>query len=160
MISYEIERLDAQDRSAFRSGSEALDRYLKQQARQEQKRRIASCFLAIANDASIAGYYTIAATALAADRLGAEHSRSLPRYPLIPAVLLGRLAVDLIHQRNGLGAILVANAIRRASRAEIMAYTMVVKAKDEAAAGFYAHLGFERLADDPKWLIRPLRTKL
>ena len=157
MISYEIERLDAQDRTTFRSGSKALDRYIREQASQDQGRRIASCFVAVAVDGKIAGYYTIAATALAADQLSNERSRGLPRYPLIPAVLLGRLAVDENHQGNGLGGVLIANALRRATGSEVMAYAMIVEAKDVTAARFYVHHGFEPLAGRPLRLIRPLR---
>ena len=156
MSAYRIELLGAHDRSAFVSGSHALDRYLREQAKQDMRRRVASCFVAIDNDGIIAGYYTIAATSLILDKLSTERIKRLPRYPSIPAVLLGRLAVAQAHQGKRLGGALVADAFLRAARAEVMAYAMVVDAKDEQATKFYEHLGFERLGDDPRKLIRSL----
>jgi predicted N-acetyltransferase YhbS len=156
MNAYRIELLGAHDRSAFVSGSDALDRYLREQAKQDMRRRVASCFVAVDNDGVIAGYYTIAATSLILDKLSAERIKRLPRYPSIPAVLLGRLAVAVSYQGKRLGGALVADALLRATRAEVMAYAMVVDAKDEQAANFYAHLGFERLGDDRRKLIRSL----
>ena len=156
MSTYRIELLGAHDRSAFVSGSDALDRYLREQAKQDMRRRVASCFVAVDNDGIIAGYYTIAATSLILDKLSAERIKRLPRYPSIPAVLLGRLAVAQKHQGKRLGGALVADALLRATCAEVMAYAMVVDAKDEKAAKFYDHLGFERLGDDPRKLIRSL----
>ena len=156
MSAYRIELLGAQDRSTFVSGSDALDRYLREQAKQDIRRRVASCFVAIDNDGVIAGYYTIAATSLILDKLSSERAKRLPRYPSIPAVLLGRLAVAQAHQGKRLGGALVADALLRATRAEVMAYAMVVDAKDAQAVTFYEHLGFERLVDDPHKLIRSL----
>ena len=156
MSAYRIELLGAHDRSAFVSGSDALDRYIREQAKQDIRRRVASCFVAIDTDGIIAGYYTIAATSLILDKLSPERAKRLPRYPSIPAVLLGRLAVAQAHQGKRLGGALVADALLRATRAEVMAYAMEVDAKDEQAANFYEHLGFERLGDDPRKLIRSL----
>jgi GNAT superfamily N-acetyltransferase len=156
MSAYRIELLGAHDRSAFVSGSDALDRYLREQAKQDMRRRVASCFVAVDNDGIIAGYYTIAATSLILDKLSSERIKRLPRYPSIPAVLLGRLAVAQTHQGKRLGGALVADALLRATSAEVMAYAMVVDAKDEQAVSFYEHLGFEQLGDDRRKLIRSL----
>ena len=153
---YRIELLGAHDRSAFASGSEALDRYLQQQAKQDMRRRVASCFVAVDAAGAVAGFYTIAASSLVLDLLPAEQAKRLPRYPTVPAVILGRLAVGQAHQGKRLGGALVADALLRATRAEIMAYAMIVDAKDDAAVRFYEHLGFMRLGDDQRRLIRAL----
>lgn len=153
---YRIELLGSHDRATFTSGSSALDSYLHQRAKQDMRRRVASCFVAVDEAGTIAGYYTIAASSLVLDLLPADQAKRLPRYPAIPAVLLGRLAVAQVHQGRSLGGALVVDALLRASRAEVMAYAMIVDAKDEAAARFYEHLGFERLQDDRRRLIRPL----
>jgi GNAT superfamily N-acetyltransferase len=155
MSAYRIEPLAKQDRTTFASGSDDLDRYLPEQASQDVRRRVASCFVAVADD-QIAGFYTIAATSLVLDLIPSDRARRLPRYPTIPAVLLGRLAVATAHQGKRLGGALVADALLRATRADIMAYAMIVDAKDESAARFYEHLGFERLADARTRLIRAL----
>jgi GNAT superfamily N-acetyltransferase len=153
---YRIELLSAHDRSAFASGYEVLDRYLQQQAKQDMRRRVASCFVAVDAAGAIAGFYTIAASSLVLDLLPAEHAKRLPRYPTVPAVMLGRLAVAQAHQGKRLGGALVADALLRATRAEVMAYAMIVDAKDDAAVRFYEHLGFMRLGDDQRRLIRAL----
>jgi GNAT superfamily N-acetyltransferase len=153
---YRIELLGTHDRVAFASGSESLDRYLREQARQDMRRRIASCFVAVDDTGAIAGFYTIAASSLVLDALPADQIKRLPRYPSVPAVLLGRLAVAQAHQGQRLGAALVADAILRATRAEVMAYAMIVDAKDEAAVRFYEYLGFARLGGDGRRLVRAL----
>lgn len=155
---YRIELLGRHDRSTFDSRSEPLDRYLREHAGQDMRRRVASCFIALDSRDEIAGYYTIAASSLVLDLLPHEQSKRLPRYPVVPAVLLGRLAVAIGHQGKRLGAALVADALQRASRTEVMAYAMVVDAKDEQAAQFYTHLGFVPLIDSQSRLIRPLRS--
>ena len=153
---YRIERLANHDRANFISGSDALDRYLHQQAGQDMRRRVASCFVAVDSAGQIAGYYTLAATSLLLDLLPAEHAKRLPRYPTVPAVLLGRLAVAKAQQGKRLGGALLADALIRAAGAEVMAYAMVVDAKDDGAVRFYQHLGFARLGDDERRLVRAL----
>lgn len=156
MSQYRIERLDRHDRSRFDCGSPELDRYLRERAMQDMRRRVTSCFVAVDQDEEVAGFFTLAATSLPVDQLSAERAKRLPRYPVVPAVLLGRLAVALAHQGRQLGGALVADAILRASRSEAMAYAMIVDAKDDSAARFYAHLGFERLGDDTRRQLRSL----
>lgn len=156
MSQYRIERLDRHDRSRFDCGSPELDRYLRERAMQDMRRRVTLCFVAVDQDEEVAGFFTLAATSLPVDQLSAERAKRLPRYPVVPAVLLGRLAVALAHQGRQLGGALVADAILRASRSEAMAYAMIVDAKDDSAARFYAHLGFERLGDDTRRQLRSL----
>jgi len=154
---FRIELLDKHDRSDFVSGSEALDRYLRERAGQDMRRRVASCFVATDRDGAVAGFYTIAASSIVLDRLDEAAVKRLPRYPAIPAVLLGRLAVAQVHQGKRLGGALVADALVRATRSEVMAYAMIVDAKDAAAIRFYQNLGFTTLNDDRKRLIRALQ---
>ncbi len=155
---YRIEPLARHDRTAFTSGSELLDRYLRERAGQDMRRRVASCFVAVDEAGAIAGFYTIAASSLVLDLLPADEAKRLPRYPVIPAVLLGRLAIAKAHQGKRLGAALVADALLRGARTEVMAYAMIVDAHDEPAARFYEHLGFARLGGVGPRLIRALST--
>jgi predicted GNAT family N-acyltransferase len=74
------------------------------------------------------------------------------------AIRMGRLAVDVMHKGIGLAAALLADALDRAARAEIVAYALVVGAKDEIAAAFYQHHGFIALPDSPNTLFLPLAT--
>ena len=85
-------------------------------------------------------------------------AKKLPRYPNVPAVHMGRLAVDQGFKGKGLGAALLADALRRAASADIAAYAFVVDAKDESAAAFYAHHGFCAAVENPLFLYLPLAT--
>jgi ribosomal protein S18 acetylase RimI-like enzyme len=156
MSGFRIEPLAGHDRKRFSCGSEMLDRYFREQVTQDIKRRVASCFVAVDDDGRIAGFYTLAATSIAVDKLSVERARKLPRYPVVPGVLLGRLAVATGFQGQRLGSSLVADAILRSTRSDVVGHLMVVDAKDEAAARFYEHLGFHRLGDEPFRLVRPL----
>ena len=145
------------DRSQFLSGSDALDRYFREQASQDIKRRIATCFVAVSIAAQdIAGYYTLTATSIALSSFSPEIVKKLPRYPVVPAVLLGRLAVARHYQGQGLGGILLADALRRTSHAEFGVFAMVVDAKDESAQRFYEHHGFTLLAGEARRLCLPI----
>lgn len=141
---------DAHDRAAFRSGVDALDRYLAIQAGQDIRRRISACFVAVeAATSSVAGYYTIASSSIPLPDIAAATAKILPRYPLVPAVRIGRLAVSQAHRGKGLGAALLVDAIERALLAEIPAFAVVVDAKDDAAAAFYRHHGFKAFNSAP-----------
>jgi len=153
---YRVEPLAAHDRRAFTCGADALDRYFREQVTQDVRRRIAACFVAVDVEAAIAGFYTLSASAIALDVLPPERARRLPRYPVIPAILLGRLAVSIAHQGRQLGAALVADALMRSTRSDIVGHVLVVDAKDDAAARFYAHLEFTPLPGTPSRLIRAL----
>ena len=146
------------DRSAFESGVEPLDRYFKTQVSQDIKRRVAACFTALDANGQVAGFYTLSSASILLTGLPKSLAKKLPRYPNVPAVRMGRLAVDRRYKGKGLGAALLADALRRAVTAEIAAYAFVVDAKDESAADFYAHHGFRATAENPLFLYLPLAT--
>ncbi len=160
--AFVIEALTSKhDRSSFTCGVEPLDRYFRQQAAQDIRRRIASCFVMIENaSAAVAGYYTLSATSLRLDELPEAQTKRLPRYPLIPAVLLGRLAVATAFQRRHLGTSLVADAVERAARADISAFAIVVDPKDDNARRFYAKFGFAQLCGAERRLCVPIESVL
>ena len=158
---FEIRALSGEhDRRGFASGSEPLDRYFREFATQDVMRRLSNCFVAVADTGVIAGYYTFAATGVPLSELPAEEARRLPRYPLVPAGLIGRLAVDLAYKGRGLGAALVMNAAARAARADPAIFAIIVEAKDDSAVAFYEHLQFRRFASRPMTLFLPLATAL
>lgn len=148
----------AHDRSAFHSGSEPLDRYLRAQVTQDIRRRVATCFVALADDPCIAGYYTLASASLRLSDLPADISKKLPRYPTVPTVRMGRLAVHQACKGQGLGGALLADALERAARSEIAAHALMVDAKDGAAAAFYRHHGLIALPDAQQTLFLPLAS--
>ena len=144
------------DRAAFKSSALPLNRYLHEQATQDIRRRVSACFVAVAGDSCIAGYYTLASASVPLSDLPAASIKKLPRYPTVPAVRMGRLAVDNQFKSQGLGSALLADALHRAASAEIAAYALVVDAKDETAAAFYRHHGFIALPQTPLTLFLPL----
>ena len=154
---YRVEPLgDQHDRTAFSCGVEALDRYFRAQAGQDSRRRIASCFVLVAPDASVAGYYTLSAAGVALADLPADIARKLPRYPLLPAALMGRLAVDHRQRGQRLGELLLFDAFSRALRSELAAYAFLVDAKDDAAQAFYEKYRFLPLPGPGRRLFLPL----
>ncbi len=156
---FQIALLDtSHDRTSFNSPSEPLNRYLREQVTQDIRRRVAACFVALTDDQRIAGYYTLASASLLLADLPAHISKKLPRYPTVPAVRMGRLAVDQAFAGQGLGGALLADALSRTARSEIAAYALMVDAKDESAAAFYLHHGFIALPDSARTLFLPLAT--
>jgi ribosomal protein S18 acetylase RimI-like enzyme len=149
----------AHDRQAFSCGADALDRYLQTQATQDIRRRLANCFVASpVQSNTVAGYYTLSAASIPMTDLPVEQTRKLPRYPVLPAALIGRLAVDRSFQGRNLGAALLYDAIARAIRADAAVYALIVDAKDEAAARFYRHHGFQAFSGRTARLFLPVAT--
>ena len=150
------------DRTDFQCGVETLDRYLKDRAKQDIKRRISRVFVATKSDnpKAVLGYYTLSTLSIELNQLPEKLARKLPKHPL-PAALVGRLAVCNAAQGQGVGKLLLADAIKRtmAVSDQIAIYAMVVDAVDaidDNAKGFYEQFGFSRLSDDSSRLFLPL----
>ena len=141
---------------AFECGVEPLDRYFRAQAGQDARKRVASCLVLTDGSASPLGFYTLAATSIALAELPPTLAKRLPRYPSMPATLLGRLAVDRRHRGRRLGELLLFDAFSRALRSEIATYAFVVDAKDDAAASFYTAYRFIPLAEGGRRLFLPM----
>jgi GNAT superfamily N-acetyltransferase len=158
--SFRIEPLgSSHDRMNFNSGVVALDKYLREQATQDIRRRASACFVALENPGNkIAGYYTLAAGGVPLTDLPEALIKRLPRYPSVPVARLGRLAVDQGHRGRKLGGALLWDAGLRALRSEVAAFALVVDAKDANAEAFYRHHGFLAFGSQPMQLILPLAT--
>ncbi len=147
------------DRDSFDCGEEALNRYFKSQATQDIRRRIANCLIAIDSaSGAVAGYYTIATAGIPFVELPPEESKRLPRYPSLPAVRIGRLAVQRAVQGRGLGEMLLMDAMRRCMKVPPAAYAVLVDAKNDRAAAFYQRYGFRAFASQPLTLFLPMAT--
>jgi GNAT superfamily N-acetyltransferase len=144
------------DRHSFVSGVEPLDRYFRTQAGQDARKNVAAPFVLVLEDGGIGGFYTLSSTGVTLAELPVEITRRLPRYPTIPATLLGRLAVDRRMQGRGYGRFLLADALHRALRSEIASFAVVVDAKDAAALRFYQRESFLQFPDQPTKLFRPM----
>ncbi len=148
------------DRATFRCGVEPLDDYLRQRAGQDMRRRVAAVFVMVREDAPyrIAGYYTLSSASVVLEGLPDEVARKLLRYPLVPAVLIGRLARDV--DFPGVGKLLLLDALSRALRHtdDVAAAAVLVDAKNDAARQFYARYGFQKLRRMPDRMFLPMKA--
>lgn len=153
-----IERLsNRHERTAFTSGADILDRYLRMQAGQDVRRRLAACFVLVSgDDPTPLGYYTLAATSVALVDLPDRLAKRLPRYPNVPATLMGRLAVETRFHGHRFGELLLFDALRRTLCSDIASYAFVVDAKDETAAGFYGRYRFLPLTRGSRRMFLPM----
>jgi GNAT superfamily N-acetyltransferase len=143
------------DRSRFDSGSGELDRWLRQTAQQHQRRGISKTFVAVAYDepSRILGFYALTACEVVSQDLPDDLAKRLPRK--VPGIRLGRLAVDRTVQGQGLGELLLIDALDRARRVleHVGVHALFVDAKDERAAAFYRKYGFRPLPEQPLQLV-------
>jgi predicted GNAT family N-acyltransferase len=151
-VRYRIATLDpsSHNRAGFDCGVETLDRYLQERAAQDMKRKAAGCWIltAIDDPGTVLGFYTLSPEAVDLRELGVADPgvvKHLPRYPRLGAALLGRLAVASSNHQQGLGELLLYDAMHRALHAEIPAVLMVTDPKDARAEAFYCKHGFVRL---------------
>jgi GNAT superfamily N-acetyltransferase len=150
------------DRSAFTSGVEPLDRYLRQLAGQDVRRYVTTVHVMFDTEANlVAGYYTLCAASIEPWSLPPPIAPNLPRYPALPAILLGRLAVDVRYRGQGRGAALLVDALQRCLNVteEIGAMFVTVDAKDDDARRFYRRFAFEPLIDDDRLVIPMARIE-
>jgi ribosomal protein S18 acetylase RimI-like enzyme len=142
----------------FNCGKQLLDDYLHKQAKQDVKRKLSACFVLIENESKrIKGYYTLSSTAIQKDLLPEEITKKLPpNYKNLPATLLGRLAVDNSFQGQGLGELLLIDALKRSydtSVTSVASMAVIVDPLDDAAIKFYKKYGFILLPDSGKMFI-------
>ena len=156
MSEFHVEPLsDKHRREEFSCGVPALDRYLQKQARQDVSKGVAAAFVITPDDATIAGFYTLSATELKLRDLPDEFVKKLPRYPAVPATLLGRLAVSRGFRGQGLGEFLLIDAMRRVLRTttNVASTAIVVDAKDNSARQFYLQYDFVPLLHQENRLV-------
>lgn len=149
------------NRPAFACGIEALDNYLKKQAKQDIKRRISRVFIVCTPESpsTIIGYYTLSTLSISPGQLPDNLPRKLPEHPA-PAALIGRLTVSQQAQGQGVGKMLLMDAIKRTIEVskEITLYAMVVDAIDDQAERFYQQYGFSSLSADSRRVFLPLKS--
>jgi hypothetical protein len=161
LIAYRFEPLTKQhDRAGFCSASPALNTYLQQLARKDTERRVAASFVMVEESApaTIVGYYTLSAFTVEAAELPEKMQKKLPRYPRLPATLLGRLARD--ERFPGTGLLLLLDALARAHRqsVQVASLAVVAEAKDDLALTFYRKFGFAPLGSYPNRVFLAMGT--
>lgn len=159
---FKINLLDRRihDYSCFSCGELSLDTYLKKQASQDLKKRVTTVFVLVDHPAvKVLGYYTLSAYTVNVSALSEDFSKRLPRYPLLPATLLGRLAVDQICKGKGFGEMLLIDALLRAQVAsqQVASLAVIVEALTEQAQSFYAKYGFVSFKQEPRKLYLPMK---
>jgi hypothetical protein len=157
---FSIERLSKDhDRSRFQCGSKKIDAYFRQAVSQDVKRNYATCFVAreIATG-RVAGFYTLSSSNIPLVDIPPAMARKLPRYPTVPAVLIGWLARDLSFRGTDLGPVLLFDAIRTVATAPLGAHAVFADAIDQNAAAFYEGFGFMPLIGKPLTFFLPIET--
>jgi len=159
-MTYEFRLLGKDlNRAAFSCGEPSLDAYLRTQATQDMRKRMAVCYALVERGKShILGYYTLSTASVVLADLPPDLARKLPRYPYVPALLLGRLAVDARFQGQGIGDVLLGDALSRTlAISDIVAINLViVAALGERAAAFYERREFIRFPSQPLRLFLPV----
>jgi predicted GNAT family N-acyltransferase len=161
MANWVIERLHkSHDRESFCCGNDSLDRFLKTQASQYEKKRVGRTFVAVSPGENIVrGFVTMATGSISLDALAASGRKGLPKHP-IPTVHLGRLAVDQSARGQRLGETLLLYVLKMTIELaeRLGVFAVDVWALDAIARSFYQKYGFLPLEDDPFHLYLPLAT--
>ena len=150
------------DRIAFDCGVPVLNSYLQQNARQDLERGVATPYVLVpsTNPIEIAGCYTLTATAVKLTDLPPETVKKLTKYPLLPATLVGRLALSLKYRGKGLGEYLLIDALKRSLEASrvVGSAAVIVDAKDSSGVRFYERYGFKLLPEQNSRLFIAMKT--
>lgn len=149
----------AHNRSGFACGNDRIDTYFHKVVSQDVKRSYASCFVASEVGTNrVAGFYTLSSTNVNLSDVPESLAKKLPRYPTVPAVLIGWLARHKSFAGIGLGDVLLFNAIRRITELEIGIHAIIADAIDKQAAEFYQNFGFNRLSTRKLSFYLPVAT--
>ena len=144
----------------FDCGKESLNRYLRESARRDRSAGIAAVFV-LADGSDVIGYYTLHQHVVEAREMPERLRKRLSHYPVYPATLIGRMAVDRRYAGQGFGRDLMLDALAKALEvtSTVASLAIVVDALDEDAQRFYEHYGFVAL-DVPgkRRLALPMKT--
>lgn len=158
-----IESLDNRKhiRSDFCCGKDSLDNYIRKQASQDLKRRVSTVFILIdAPQSKVLAYYTLSTYTIDITVLDPAFAKHLPRYQLLPATLLGYLAVDDRQKGKGFGELMLLDALKKALNAstQVASLVMIAEALDENSVNFYLKYGFRQFKQDPMKLYLPMKS--
>lgn len=161
MTAFHSEALGTHERSGFASGNARIDAYFRHTVSQDVRRGYVACYVLVETATDrIAGFYTLSSHTIALTELAPELSRKLPRYPSVPAALIGWLGRDLGFRGQRVGSMLLADAIKRLAAAPIGLHAVCVDAIDDAALAFYREHQFQPFASRPNSLYLPMKTAL
>jgi GNAT superfamily N-acetyltransferase len=166
MPPYPIEPLGPEhDRAAFACGVPLLDSFLHERVGQFAQRHLAQPFVMVdparsGEKQTIAGYYTLSSQGLDYDEMPGDLRRKLPKRIRVGVTLIGYLAVDRRYQGQGLGKLLLYDALYHALQAskQVSSRAVIVDAVDDAARAFYERYDFTRFTDASNRLYVPMDT--
>lgn len=161
-MRYLTEPLDSKyDTETFSCGKELLDNYFWKQAKQDVKRKLSACFVLVDKEVNrISGYYTLSSNSISHNLIPDSFKKKLPKsYLSIPAILLGRLAIDKDYQGKGIGKLLLIDSLKRCfdTSDSLGVFAVIVDPLDREAERFYGKYGFIKLPDSKKMFI-PMKT--
>ncbi len=164
-MTIKIEAFDSRKhcRSNFSCGKDSLDNYIHKQASKDIKRRVSTVFVLIDNadpTLNILAYYTLSAYTVEITELDQSLSKQLPRYPQLPATLLGRLAVDNTQKGKRFGELMLVDALKKAIAvsSQVASLAVIVEALDESAVNFYLKYGFQQFKQNSMKLYLPMKS--
>jgi len=161
MNNWSIERLEkGHERGEFSCGQPSLDHFIRNLVSQYEKRKLGRTYVVVRfREKRVSGYYTLASSSISFCHLPEKLAKKLPKHP-VPVILLARLAVDQSMQRQGLGKLLLQDALTRCLHlsAQLGIHGVEVEAIDDRARDFYQKHGFISLIDNPLHLFLPLAT--
>ena len=161
MTRFYSEALSKHDRAAFASGNERIDTYFRTTISQDVKRHYAQCYVLVEKATNrLAGFYSLSATNIPLTEIPGDLARKLPRYPTVPAALIGWLGRDLGFRGQEIGAMLLRDAVVRVAASNIGVYALCADAIDDAAVSFYQRFLFTPFEGRPKSLFLPVATAL
>lgn len=148
-------------RSSFCCGEESLDTYIRKQASQDLKKRVSTVFVLIDDpEMNVLAYYTLSSYTVDVAALEGSFAKRLPRYPALPATLLGRLAVDNNQKGKRFGELLLIDALKKSLDAtmQVASLAVIAEALDEKALSFYIKYGFKQFNQEPMKLYLPMKS--
>lgn len=161
MTAFFSEVFGKHDRTGFASGNERIDGYFRQTLSQDVKRGYARCYVLIEKSSQrLAGFYTLSSHSIPLTEVPEDVARKLPRYPSIPAALIGWLGRDLSFRGQHVGSLLLADAITRLASAPVGIHAICADAIDDAAKAFYLEHQFQAFSGRPDSLFLPFKTAL
>ena len=161
MVGYLTTPLESNHKkSEFTCGNTLLDNYIRKQAKQDIKKKLSACFILGDDEKNIKGFYTLSNAGIPREVIPEEISKKLPRaYESLPVTLLGRLAISEKNKGQGLGKLLLIDALKRSYEVSKVVGSMavIVDPIDENAIKFYIRFGFISLPDSEKMFL-PTKT--
>jgi predicted GNAT family N-acyltransferase len=163
MSTFTVELLrSAHNREVFDCGNRALNASFRTQARQDMERGVAVIYVLVPESARdrVAGFYSLSSTSVKLTEWPEGVRRKLPRYPRVPATLIGRLAVSLSYRGQRLGERLLVDALARSLAASrtVASNAVIVDAKEPETVTFYQRYGFISFPGQPQRLFLPMKT--